>query len=492
MVTKMLRAAAQRNNRLTRRLPSRTDDSGSLMFALLLVFVATALAGIMSPVLLTAISGTRTTQQRTTSLVAAEAGIDVVMAQIRQANDGTISSDGTTPGVLGTLPCTGPVTSPTPITGSVTTGLNPRYSVTVSYYKVDPRGYTDGSTASNNWLSANSIQCVIGGGLRSAPAYALITSQGSDQASGALTTGNSRTVNATYIFTSNNANIAGGLIHVFKLSNSKDLCIDAGSGSPAAGTLATMQLCTIGSPKQLFSYNRNLTITLVASINSALPLGMCLDAGAAESNGAQVAFQPCGQTTKIQQQWSLNNAANFQGTNNGSDANGPCFDVQNQNTIGSLIVLGDCGNGTNGQLYDNIKNWAPDAAVGAGAAGASSGQLVNFNQFGRCLDVTENNITYGYLIDWPCKQAPDPANVSWNQHWQLPTIASGATSGTGIITTNYSNNGTLYCLKSPGSTAAGQYVNPTTTGCPQNGARTGSANLTWTVYGKTSDYATSF
>ena len=67
--------------------------------------------------------------------------------------------------------------------------------------------------------------------------------------------------------------------------------------------------------------------------------------------------------------------------------------------------------------YDNIKDLAPDAAVGAGAAGASSGQLVNFNQFGRCLDVTNQDVTSAYLIAWPCKQAPDPTNVAWNQRW---------------------------------------------------------------------------
>ena len=37
------------NKSLRMRLPRRGDDSGSLMFALLIVFLATALAGLITP-----------------------------------------------------------------------------------------------------------------------------------------------------------------------------------------------------------------------------------------------------------------------------------------------------------------------------------------------------------------------------------------------------------------------------------------------------------
>jgi hypothetical protein len=110
---------------------------------------------------------------------------------------------------------------------------------------------------------------------------------------------------------------------------------------------------------------------------------------------------------------------------------------------------------------------------------------VNFSQFGRCLDVTEQNINYAYLIAWPCKQAPDPTLVTWNQKWALPAIAATATSATGRITTKPSS---LYCLQSPGSTAAGQYVTPVL--CPAPDA-TPQSQL-WTVYGDTGVYATSY
>jgi hypothetical protein len=465
MVTKMLRAAVRRNaafeQGLRRRLPRRDDETGSLMFALLLMFVASSLAAIMLPVLLSALTGTQNDIQRTVSGVSAQAGIDVAMAQIRAANDGSGN------GVLSLLPCG-------ILTGPVSGANNARYSVTVSYYKADPRGQTA------QWLHDNAIQCLPGAGARSAPSYGLLVSQGTDQATGAFTSGNSRSIQATYLFQSNNANISGGLIHVFKTSTSKDLCIDAGAGSPVAGTSATMQLCTAGSSNQLFSYNKNLTLTLVGSINAGQPLGMCLDAGTPETANLTLKLQPCGTTTLPQQQWSFNDSANFVGTDDGVNLNSYCFNVQSPNIPGSLIVLSTSCNGG----YDNIESWSPDAAVGAGAAGASSGQLVNFNQFGRCMDITEQNVSYGYIIDWPCKQKPDASTLTWNQRYTLPVAAAGASSATGRITTNPSS--TVYCLTSPGSTSSGQYV--TVTPCPGNTP----TNMTWTVYTKTSTYATSY
>jgi hypothetical protein len=160
--------------------------------------------------------------------------------------------------------------------------------------------------------------------------------------------------------------------------------------------------------------------------------------------------------------------------------------VQNPDVSGSSIILSTNCNSS----YDNIQNWAPDAAVGAGAAGASSGELVNFNQFGRCLDVTNQTVSSTFLIDWPCKQAPDPNNVAWNQRWVLPTAHADTTTGVtgvGLITTNYQNSGSLYCLQSPQNTGSGQYA--VVTSCTSTST---ANNLQWTVYGNTGTYATSY
>jgi hypothetical protein len=222
-----------------------------------------------------------------------------------------------------------------------------------------------------------------------------------------------------------------------------------------------------------------LSLALVSSQTSAQPLGMCLDAGTPEATNWIVKTQPCSTATIAQQQWSFNDNANFQGTTDGQTLNSYCFNVQNTNLAGSQIILSGCST-----------VFAPSAAVGAGAAGKSSGQLVNFNQFGRCLDVTNQDVNSTFLIDWPCKQAPNPTYVTWNQRWSMPTASPNANqgiTGVGRITTNYQHTGTLYCLQSPMSTASGSYVvvNP----CPASGTPN---NITWTVYSATNSYSTSY
>jgi hypothetical protein len=159
-----------------------------------------------------------------------------------------------------------------------------------------------------------------------------------------------------------------------------------------------------------------------------------------------------------------------------------CLIVRSPNTPGSALVINTSCSGA----YDNIHSFSPDKAVGAGMASAANGQLVNYNQFGRCMDVTGGKVNYGYLIAWPCKQDPNPANVSWNQRWATPALIAAndgksTNTATGTITTTPS---TTYCLTSPFSGAAGQYVQ--TLSC------TGASNQKWTVYGKTNSYATSY
>lgn len=444
----------------------RSGDTGSLAFALLLTLVGITISALLLPVIVRQIGSTRDGVQRIHELGAAQAGLDVALAHIRSADDG----DGN--GVLASLPCG-------PYTGTVTAGGTQRYQVTIDYYSTDPQGQ------SSTWLAANRLACVGGGGTYSVPGYALLRSLGTDQASGAFTAVSVRTLQATYTFQTTNQNIAGGLVHVYKTATSTDLCIDAGSGSPATGTNVQMQPCSSGSSQQKFAYMSNLNLVLVASKTASQPLGMCLDAGSPQAVGSVVKLQPCAATTQPKQQWSFNDGANFEGTADGRTLDGYCFNVQSPNTPGSFVVLGSVAASTCHKAYDNIETFSPDAAVGAGAAGAANSQLVNFSEFGRCLDVTEQNVSYSYLIAWPCKQAPDPTNVLWNQRWTLPSIAATASSGTGRITTNPSAG--LYCLQSPGTTAAGSYVK--LTACPTG---TIPADLTWTVYTNTGSYATSY
>ncbi|GAB1641905.1 ricin-type beta-trefoil lectin domain protein [Krasilnikovia sp. MM14-A1259] len=438
--------------RLRRRTTSDGTDRGSLPIAMLLTLVGLTMSALLVPAVLEQVHGTRDSSDRTRALHAAEAGLDAAMGQIRASVDGTGAGD------AARLPTAA-------LSGNAAPDGGERYRVTIEYRDLDGNA--------------------LGPALAEQPGTAVLVSTGVAGATGTFDahTAGARTLQATYAFRTSNENIPGGQIHV--RSSRVDLCIDAGSADPAAGTPVTMQPCGDAPqpPSQLFSYNRDLTITLVSSRTSANSAGMCLDAGTPHTVGAPVVLQKCTGTSPAaaRQQWSANDVANLMGTSDGATLDGFCFNVQQPDTAGSPVVLGKGGNC--GGNYDNKQTFQPDATVGAGAAGPATGQLVNYQQFGRCLDITEANKSASYLIAWPCKQAPNPNNVLWNQRWKMPATSGPNNTGTGRI--YVTDGGTDYCLKSPGTTAA----YPTVVACPSG---TLPAELTWTVYGYTGNYATSY
>jgi hypothetical protein len=257
--------------------------------------------------------------------------------------------------------------------------------------------------------------------------------------------------------------------------------MDAGPGSVTADAILRMVWCSPASDSQKFAYNQDLTISLVSSKTQGMPLGLCLEVAEAQAAGKFVQFQKC-DSAKLGQRWSFNDLARFEGTSNGTDLNGLCLTLQNPG-VPTTVVLANCDGNNN-----DAQRFSPDATAGAGAAGPKTGQLVNFKQFGRCLDVTRTDVDHEHHIVWPCKQAPDSSNVGWNQKWTLPAITAGPVGASGRMITN-KDGGAPYCLTSPGSTAALQYVR--TVPCP-SGAPLPSDPTTWTVYGDTGDYATSY
>jgi hypothetical protein len=132
---------------------------------------------------------------------------------------------------------------------------------------------------------------------------------------------------------------------------------------------------------------------------------------------------------------------------------GECLDPQGATSSapaasGALLVIVSCDGATTGYTA-----WDPDPQVGAGKAGgnitgvpgAPTSQFVNYKEFGRCLDVTGQNVNADHLIDYPCKQAPDSTTLTWNQVWTYSPVSGGY----GTFYTTYS--GTRYCLTAPSS-----------------------------------------
>jgi hypothetical protein len=394
-----------------------------MAIATLLTIVATSLSALMVPLVSLQLKQTRHVSDRMGALNAAEAGLDVAIAHLRAAGD----ADGK--GRLSALPCA-------QLSGGVSSVSAARYAVTVRYFLFDPQGRSEA------WIQdpVNSISCGGSGAPELTPNFALVTSEGVNAAA-------RRTLRATYPFRTTNENIPGGVVQVFKVAGTKDLCWDVGP-TPTTGTGILLQTCMPGSAEQKFAYNTNLTLTLVSSKTNLLPNGLCVDAGIAHANGNEVELQPCVSPAPPRHQWSYNGTANFQGTADGVTLHGFCFHVQFPDSVGSPLILGDCGNTG---VTDITRRFVPEATVGAGAAGASTTQLVNFRQFGRCLDVTSGHLESLYLIAWTCKQAPTAAGVGWNQKWPF-SLVGGGPAGQYVV-----NHGGRFCLESPGGAGPGRY-----------------------------------
>jgi hypothetical protein len=436
--------------RVTLRQFSRADE-GSMPLAMLLILVSVTLSGLMVPIVLTQLTATSTDARRVRALHAAQAGLDVAMAYIRAAQ-GTDRS-----GVLTKLPCG-------PMEGKVGGGT-PRYKVTIAYWTEDPRTTTSGSP----------LRCYSNGPERT-PRFALLTAEGSDAGTGTAGAASHRTLTATYVFNLTNENIPGGLIHLYRSGATPDLCLAAESGQPRVDSKLYLRVCNSADPAQVWIYDGKLRIVLSSTRTTANSYEMCVELEE-QTAGKNALARRCVANVIKQQQWSFNDSAYLQGTTDGVNPNGLCLSVRSTNTVANGDVLGFVCNATNVN-----RTWALEATVGAGAASGATSQLVNFSQFGRCLDVTNQQVASTFLIVWPCKQAPNQNNVTWNQKWTVP-VPVKPNPGIGRITTK---PGALYCLHSPNSIEPFNYV--TVVVCPS-----GTTDATtWKVYGQADSYAKSY
>jgi hypothetical protein len=459
------------------RLQSPSDDRGSIPMAMLIVLIGTMLAALVGTLVLSQVASTRVDLRRVHALHAAQAGLDVAVGHIR-AIATTTGSDRTK------LPCG-------TLTGSLGNGSTAVYRTTVDYYLGDPQNKDQA------WLTTNRLRCNPGTGTGAVPGYAYLVSTGADQPTTSFTDVPTRTVNGTYTFRLDNRNVVGGLIHIAN-DGGADLCLDAGvtpALPPDAPTAVLMQRCVPNKASQMFAYNDNLTLSLVGSGTGRYPLGMCLEYSSTATppvpvSSAAVVFKPCANPTAQPQRWTFDDSSFFRATyaNGTYDNNSLCMYALTPRAVNSSVVLQSCGSGSNVQ-----KVFKQDFSVGAGAAGTATGQLINFRQFGRCLDITNHDLNNQNLIAWPCKTSVNTNGVSWNQKFTLPVPPDGAkfkkpdNFTTGVIRSGSAND---YCMSSPGQTTVGSYVRFNVK-CPLTGVLI-PQNQRWTVYGKTDSYSTSY
>jgi len=439
------------------------DEQGTaLLLVILAIWVATTLSLLSLGLVLSQTQPTQFERKNTRSIHAAEAGLDAAIGQIRAATKVDPLQNNAIVGDRTKLPC-GPVTG--------TVGGEPGsvvYSAAITYYNADPANA--GVAGNPSYI----ISCSAGSGAASTPSYALIQSTGSGTGvPGLSATQGNRSLVTVYNFKLTNVGISGGLIHTYPdgATGTLDLCWDAGSANPSAGTPVKLQACSAGSLQQEFAYQANLTIVLADTSTGTLGTGMCVDAAPPGSGTAAVAalLEPC--NGSAEQTWSLNDVASLQASNASLTLVNWCLMNQTDNTAGSALVLAynQCGG-----PYNRDSTWDPDAKVGAGAAGSATQQLVNFGEFGRCFDITGQNVNASFMIDYPCKQNPNPNNIAFNQRFQYDSTNHWLYTTTG---------GQQYCAQAP-TTSGGYVLTPL--------CNSTAASQRWTLSGDTGTYSTSY
>jgi hypothetical protein len=434
--------------------------------AIMVTTMGLVLSVALLPLVVKQVTYTRDFKDRSSALNGAQVGLDMVMARVRAAADLAANAD--VNGRLEDMPnCE--FNGDAGVDG---TGERLLYNVKIVYRN----------------QAGEELDCP----LTELPTTASVESIGS---SGTET----RTVTATYKFSTTNNNIPGGAIWVASPAD-KPLCMDSMVRPPAAGAAVVMQLCN-GKSTQQFAYTEKLYLRLINSEGLKLPdgtiaeEGMCLYsepvvATGLHTSGKAVVFQQCPATEKPTPlfQWSLDGSSRFHSTNAAQAIEGLCINLKTANTPGTGLVLGTCTSNS------SLNIWRSDPKIGAGMAGDRTAQLVNFAQFSRCLDVTNQSTTSTYMIAWFCKQSPNGV-VDWNQIWEHPvpdaTKDEITKKGPVVVT----QNGVKYCMKSPLSPASNAYV--TVERCATNyatiyAAGSDTSAFGWTVYHHTGSYESSF
>lgn len=504
--------------RVRARVTGDDRESGfALLFSMFLIFVVASLSIAVAGIVYNQVQPTQYQRKNIATVNAANAGLQISLNQIRAASTVT---GGTLVGVLQQLRCTGSTgatfTSTTaaangnkyktasgatfagfvnanaanPSAGQTASGGTLRYQTSVAYYTSDP------SDQSLDWLATNAMACP----LKQTPGFAYLQTHG--LVNGESTVSGDRTQHATYTFLTTNTNVQGGRLVSF--GSSPAMCLDA-TGSPAANVTPVVKPClALGTPSQSWSYRSDLTLFYQGNPS----LNLCIQAPS--SNGS-VTLQACAPSTvagvtqtypylpgnQQAQEWSFNDSGHF--TTAGGDGNvtGTCLQPSGQAdsgapaASGTALVTTGCTGGT-----DSLNAWNPDPQVGAGKAGgnttgvpgAPTNQYVNYAEFGRCLDITGQNVNADHLIDYPCKQAPNAAYLAFNQKWTYTASSTNAGYGAMSVTTG----GVNYCLTAPAS-ASDYYVVVSANGTGTNNCLTSPTDSQlWQATGKIDNYQASY
>lgn len=482
----------------------------AMIFTILLTVIIVASSIAVGGLLVHQVNPSLFAKKNTRTVDAASAGLQAALGQLR----GSQSSGS---GDLTKLPCSdtadqggvdiqvGSPTQSVTVSGDEITGTvsNDGTSTDVATYRADIVYYTKDPTphesdSNTNWWSNNDIACKAGL-VKSVPSYAFIQSYGQGAKLPQLsnpTTGN-RTQHAVYQFLATNGNTVGGRIPEYYNSASGGqpvMCLDAGSDEPSAGTIPRMKPCqALGTPSQTWQYRSDLSIfyggdtTLnlcIQNVSNTPQLKTCTTPAPPDPTSGNVSTYPFASTTQQNQEWAFNDNGHLaapkapfvdalgpplvrggdveEGSGGGLCLMPGTIDPITQASNNATVTISACDGATTG-----FTAWNPDPQAGAGKSGGNvsgvtgspTNQYVNYAEFGRCLDITGQDVAADHLIDYPCKQAPNSCQLTWNQVWYYTAVAGGY----GTMSVNYASGRkacdvgvfTRYCLTAP---STGNYI----------------------------------
>jgi hypothetical protein len=427
-MTKNITAEQPLRVRILARLANGSQESGvAMLSAILFMIIMAGLGTVIVGTILGQVTPTYNDQKQTQTVYAAQAGMQAALGRFRTAtltdSSGVVQVDATTGATIGD-----PTKLPCSIEGDVDpSGANDglTYKVTITYY------YSDPTFQSSSWQTspANQIPCVVGtagasgSGVQVTSAhpvrYALLSSVGAGPALPGTTdasTGN-RALGAVYQFKATTVNIAGGLINDYNDGGAYCLEAAAAMAGQTISFVPASQCTAANSALELWSYGSDYEIKLASTtVNAAA--GLCITgptgANATTTTATQnallepcIAATPTTGTTRWSQLWSWFGDNTWQGSNPAINALGSYYLSWQGSVSGALLQVST----------SESNGFSPSTAVGAGAAGHGNEEIVNYKEFGRCMDIADQQVSEDMLISYPCKQDPTNAgkNITWNQ-----------------------------------------------------------------------------
>lgn len=452
-----------------------SDVGAAMMTVIMLIMIVGSLSVLLLGVIVAQVKPTMFADKNARTVFAAETGLDATLSQVRSAV-GPTDPSGNAYGDPTKLPCS--------VQGAVGAAGTPlSYSVRVQYFDENPVG------KDATWRAANAFPCVPGSGVSVAPGFAVLSSEGLDAGvAGMATASGNRRLETIYTFQISNNNIDGGTIYAFGAKH----CLQA-TGQTAGSKVLYVDAAQCGSddPRQLWSYAKDYTIHLSVTDLGGAGSALCMTGNASTGGNIDVTLTPCS-ASNTAQKFSWEGGARWRGQQTSNAGySGSCLGATAVYTdaalIGKPLKYGTCGgdNSTSG-------SFDPDPRVGAGAAGKSTLQVVNFLEFGRCLDVTDEDVTKSFMISYPCKQDPSGGSqLKWNHKWNYsePMSLKGSLGGQQVVVKNGSTtrgvNGANYCMTTAGATASPGYI--TMTQCTA-----GNLDQSWTRHAERATYAESW